>query len=171
MAVSRGLVGGDEEVWCSVDAPASSALGVLVSWFAGFSPFSLGGVPGESLASTLSVPAAAARSRRFLIGGALLWSSVFTLRGWALREKSLASGSRAGDGGGYVAPFLEASSWRVHSVCRLKLLRRRLGGCRGSGPEQMVFARRGGGLGNHGGQQLHGAGLLLGLDWATILCR
>ena len=29
---------------------------------------------------------------------------------WALREKSLAPGSWAADGGGYVAPFLEALS-------------------------------------------------------------
>jgi hypothetical protein len=35
----------------------------------------------------------------------------------------------------------------------------------------MMFVRRGGGLGNHGGHQLLGVWLLLGLAWVTILCR
>jgi hypothetical protein len=37
---------------------------------------------------------------------------------WALREKSLAPASRAGDGGGCVVTFLEASSWRPWSAVK-----------------------------------------------------
>jgi hypothetical protein len=33
--------------------------------------------------------------------------------GWALQEKSLATGSWEGDGGVYITSFLEASSWRA----------------------------------------------------------
>jgi hypothetical protein len=88
---------------------------------------------------------------------------------WALREKSLASGTRAGDGGVYAATFLEALSWRVdllggvvleglHLVAGLCFSSRQVGGCRGSGPEWTMFACRGHGLGNHGEQQFHGAG-------------
>jgi hypothetical protein len=52
----------------------------------------------------------------------LSWSSVCALkRVWALREKSLAPGSRAGDGGVYVASFLKASSWRA-CIRRLAVL-------------------------------------------------
>jgi hypothetical protein len=44
----------------------------------------------------------------------LSWSSICALkRVWDLREKSLAPGSWAGDGGVYVASFLKASSWRA----------------------------------------------------------
>jgi hypothetical protein len=33
-----------------------------------------------------------------------------------------------------------------------------------------MFVRRGGGLGNHGGHQLHGVKRLLGWAWAAIFC-
>jgi hypothetical protein len=83
----------------------------------------------------------------------------------------LAPGSRAGDGGGYVVTFLEASSWRPCCAVGACFSRRSVGGCRGSGPEQLLFVRRGGGLGNLGGQQLYGVQQLLGLGWVIMLCH
>jgi hypothetical protein len=58
----------------------------------------------------------------------------------------------AEDGDAYVAPFLEASSWRAWTqqlACVSTMVGTEL--CRGNGPEWMMFVHQGGGLGNHGG--------------------
>jgi hypothetical protein len=83
----------------------SGELGTSVSWFVGFFPCLVGGVPDTDVASSL---------------GALVVELHLHPRGaLALREKSLAQGSLAGDGGGYVTPFLEALFWRVRVGCRM----------------------------------------------------
>jgi hypothetical protein len=122
-----------------------------------------GGVSSESFALTLLVPAAATRSCVVSLFGGAGRGATSTTLWWvlALREKSLAPRSRAGDGGGYVVTFMEASSWRPCSAFGVCFSRRQVRGCQGSGPEQMMFVCRGGGLENHGGQLLLGCGSCL----------
>ena len=131
-----------------------------------------GGVPSESFALILSVPAAAAQRRRFPPWRRWPWSSIRThVAGLGSPGEIPSSGFPGGRRrrlrrdlpGGVV---LEALS--SFGVCSS---RRRVGGCRGSGPERLMFVRRGGGLGNQGGQRLHGVGQLLHMAWVTILCR
>lgn len=99
----------------------------------------LGGVlefRAKALALTLSVPAAAAHSScRLPCWRRWPWSSIHTLMGFASPGEILAPISRAGDGVGYVATFLEASSRKACSVAGLWFSHRRIGGCRGGGSE------------------------------------
>jgi hypothetical protein len=118
------------------------------------------------------VPVAAALEHRLPSCRRWLWNFIHTL--WsilAIREKSLALDPWAGDGGDYVLTFLEASSWRPCLAAGACFPHLQVGGCRGSGPEEMLLVRRGGDLGNHGWQHLHEVGELLGLAWVTILCH
>jgi hypothetical protein len=83
--------------------------------------------------------------------------------GWALREKSLVPGSQAGDNGGHHYLLGGIILDDFHSLVHTCFSTRRVCGCRGSDPEWIMFERRGGGLVNHGGQQLHGVELLLAM--------
>jgi hypothetical protein len=115
-------------------------------------------VPGESPAPTLSMPAAVAHSVTFLHGDACRGASSTSPMASALREKFQAPGSWAGDGGVYVASFLEASSWRARfqqptCVSSFVDMMVDVGAAAPSGG----LASRGGGLGDHVEQLFHGA--------------
>jgi hypothetical protein len=127
-----------------------------------------GDVPGESPAPTLLVPVAVAHGVTFLLGDACRGASSTPLMASALREKSQAP---AGDGGVYVASFLEASSWRAHIQQRA---------CVSSFVDMMVdvgaaapsggLASRGGGLGDHVEQLFHGAEKLFAwIGWQSCV--